>query len=281
MSAAFQGYGADQSVISDMKGQVLDEESIEYLANIIVENFGSPKEIHGEPRVMSDFIKAFYPKERVNSLGVLDGRAGYIVKTMATTAGDISLKANVFLRRKESMKPNSDRAGVPSAPAAAVATVAAGESKHLAGDEFAYAITSCNEQGEGSSFASCAASIAADAEAVSIAISSPAGGAVPTHYAVYRTSKQGSGQKQFVGYVARSGATTTFKDIGAKVQGSSTAFLLDMRAELIVWKQLAPLMKLNLAQVSMAKEFILWLAGCLILAAPRKLGMFENIGRAS
>lgn len=281
MAQAFDGFGGDQSIISDMKGQVLDEESIEVLSNIIVENFGSPKEIHGEPRTMSDFIKAFYPKERVNSLGVLDGRAGYIVKTMATTAGDISLKANVFLRRKESPKGQSDRAGVPSAPASATATAAAGESNFKAGDSFAYAITACNEQGEGSSFASCSQAIDTDAKHVSIAIASPVGGAAPTHYAVYRTSKNGQGQKMFVGYIARTGATTTFRDIGAKVEGASTAFLLDMRAELIVWKQLAPLMKLNLAQVSMAKEFILWLAGCLILAAPRKLGLFSNIGRAS
>lgn len=281
MSQAFDGFGGDQSVISDMQGQVLDEESIEVLANIIVENFGSPKEIHGEPRTMSDFIKAFYPKERVNSLGVLDGRAGYIVKTMATTAGDISLKANVFLRRKESPKSQSDRAGVPNSPVSATATVSAGESKFVAGDSFAYAVTACNEQGEGSSFASASAVIVNDGEHVSIAIAQPAGGAAPTHYAIYRTSKQGAGQKMFVGYIARTGSTTTFRDIGSKVQGSSTAFLLDMRAELIVWKQLCPLMKLNLAQVSMAKEFILWLSGCLILAAPRKLGLFTNIGRAS
>lgn len=281
MSQAFDGFGGDQSVISDMEGKVLDEESIEVLANIIVENFGSPKEIHGEPRTMSDFIKAFYPKERVNSLGVLDGRAGYIVKTMATTAGDVALKANVFLRRKESPKSQSDRAGTPAAPASATASVASNaESKFKSGDVFAYSITSCNEQGESSAFASATATCSADAQHVSIAIASPASGS-PTHYAVYRTSNKGAGQKMFIGYIARSGATTTFRDIGAKVQGASTAFLLDMRAELIVWKQLAPLMKLNLAQVSMAKEFILWLAGCLILAAPRKLGLFTNIGRAA
>ena len=279
---AFEGYGASSSVVSDLRGEVIDEGSIEDLANILVENLAHPSDLHMQPKNLSDFIKQFYPKERVNVMGVLDGRAGYVVKTMSTTAGDIGLKANVFLRPKQTPKQQNDREGVPSAPASvAVAAQAAAGSNLAANDKYVYVVTACNEQGEGASVAQSAQStVAADGDGVKLTIASPAGGKTPTHYAIYRTSKAGSGTPQFIGYIKRAGATTTFIDLGRKVQGAATAYLLDMNADILVWKQLAPLTRVNLAQLSLSKEFILWLAGCLIVFKPRALGMFQNIAQA-
>jgi len=281
-SAAFDGYGGQQSVIFDRAGELIDETVIEDLANVLVENFGHPNEIHAAPKQISDFVKQFYPRERVNQLGLQDARAGFVVRTMATTAGDIALQANVFLKPKESARGSNARAGVPNAPVSATAALATdGDSKLKNGDTFIYQVTSANEQGEGASYAE-SASIAVDADAknIKLTIVQPSGGAAPTHYAVYRTAKSGAGARQFVGYVSRTGSSTVFVDRGAKQQGAATAYMLDLRSEVMVWRQLAPLMRLNLAQVSMAKEFILWLAGCVICAAPRKLGIIENIGRA-
>lgn len=281
-SLAFDGYGGQQSVITSKDGDLIDETVIEDLANVLVENFGHPNELHAAPKQISDFVKQFFPKERVNQLGLQDARAGYVVRTMATTAGDISLKANVFLKPKESARSNNARAGVPAAPASAAAALASdGDSKLKAGEQYIYQVTAANEQGEGASYVeSSAVTIANDGENVKVTIAQPVSGAAPTHYAVYRTSKNGSGARKFIGYVARSGASTVFTDRGAKMEGAATAYMLDLRPEIVVWKQLAPLMRLNLAQISMAKEFILWLAGCVICAAPRKMGIIENIGRA-
>lgn len=278
---AFEGYGAAESVIRDVRG-VMDESQFEDLANILVQNFARPSEVHMAPKAISDFIKQFYPKERVMQLGVLDGRAGYIVKTMSTTAGDIALKANVFLRAKETPKAQHDRDGVPAAPASVAASQAAGASKLESGDKYTYTVAACNEQGESAAVASSAQiTVAADGNEVSLAIASPAGGASVSHYAVYRTAKSGAGVPKFIGYVARSGATTTFKDKGAKIQGAMSAYMLDMSADTLVWKQLAPLTRINLAQLSLAKEFILWLAGTLIVARPRMLGVYQNIDKAA
>jgi len=280
---AFEGYGANSSVVSDLAGDTLSEGSIEDLANVLIENLAHPSELHLQPKNLSDFIKQFYPKERVNTMGVLDGRAGYIVKTMSTTAGDIALKANVFLRPKQTPKPQNDRAGVPGAPASVAVAAAVGASSSLhAADIYRYTISSCNEQGEGAAVTtSAAATVAADGDAVTLAIASPAGGASVTHYGIYRTAKSGSGAPQFLGFVKRSGATTAFRDMGKKAPGSATAYMLDMNADILCWKQLAPLTRVNLAQLSLAKEFILWLAGCLIVFKPRALGLFENIGKAA
>jgi hypothetical protein len=292
---AFDGYGGAQSIISKMAGGIMNEGTFEDLANILVENFAHPSECHAEPKNLSDFIKQFFPKERVNTLGIADGRAGYVVKTMTTTAGDIALRANVFLKAKQAKKSQSDRAGVPGVAAglenAATGSVVFGgggaidqsalSSLLKATEIYQYEVTACNEQGESaSSLISKLVTIATDGNGVSFFIVDPTSGNAPTHYAVYRTNTTGAGVRSFIGYVARSGAKTKFYDLGNKVQGTGTAYMFDMRPEVLVWKQLAPLLKINLAAISTAKEFLLWLAGTVIMQAPRKSGIIEGVGRA-
>jgi hypothetical protein len=293
---AWDGYGGNISVVRNLFGGIIDESYVEDLANILQENFSHPTEMHVAPKNLSDFIKQFYPKERVNALGISDGRAGYIVKTMTTTAGDIALRANVFLRPKLTRKSVNDRVGVPSIPAGLVNNAAqnilsgqsnlmdqsAAGSQFQAGDQYIFQITALNEQGESAAFVqSVAVTISAEGNGVSFIILDPTSGNLPTSYAVYRTNNEGAGMPEFVGYVARSNnGQTKFTDLGNKVQGSSQAYMFDMRPEVIVWKQLAPLLKINLAAISTAKEFLLWLAGTLIMAAPRKAGILDNIGRA-
>jgi len=299
-SRALDGFGGDQSVIQSKSGDILNESDIESLANVLVENFGRPSELHLSPKNLSDFIKQFFPKERVNQLGVSDGKAGYIVREMVTTAGGIALRPNVFLKPKESKKSQADRSGVPGTPAdlendattsviegtaAALDENAGAGTTFVTGDIVRYEVTAVNEQGEGSgSQISEDLTLAADGSSVSFHILDPAAGNVPSHYAVYRTEKDAgtalTSPRSFIGYVKRSGAKTKFFDKNNKDPGAATAYMFDMRPEVFSWKQLAPLLKINLAAISTAKEFLLWLAGTLILYAPRKSGLIENIGKA-
>jgi hypothetical protein len=293
---AFDGFGGNQTVVLLKGGDILNESDIEFEANVLVENFGRPSELHTSPKQLSDFIKQFYPKERVNQLGVESGRAGYIVREMVTTAGGIQLRPNVFLKPKQGVKANPDRVGVPNAPGsltnnAAASVVSgsgnlidqtAGSSLLVAGDVYVYQVTAVNEQGEGNqSLTSVAVTIATTGNFVTFKIGDPVSGNQPTHYAVYRTSNTGSGTPLFIGYVARNpSGTTLFTDQGQKVQGGGQAYMFDMRPEVMIWRQLSPLLKINLAAISTAKEFLLWLAGALILFAPRKSGIIDNIGTA-
>lgn len=292
---AFDGYGGNQTVVLSKSGDILNESDIELEANVLVENFGRPSELHLPPKQLSDFIKQFYPKERVNQLGVESGRAGYIVREMVTTAGGIQLRPNVFLKPKQSPKISPDRMGVPGAPAtltnnAAQSVVtgsgnaidqASGSSQLQAGDVYFYQVTSVNEQGESSALLqSVAVTVATTGNVVTFKIGDPSAGNQPTHYAVYRTPNTGAGPAQFIGYVARSGTTTLFTDQGNRTQGAATCYMFDMRPEVMIWRQLSPLLKINLAAISTAKEFLLWLAGTLILFAPRKSGVIDNVGVA-
>lgn len=295
-SRAFDGFGGTQTVILSKAGDIINESDIEFEANVLVENFGRPSELHQAPRTLSDFIKQFYPKERVNTLGVADGKAGYIVREFMTTAGGMQLRPNVFLKPKQFKKAQPDRGGVPNAPSNlennAAAAIVAGSGNAIdqpalssalkAGDIYVYEVTSVNEQGEGNaSLVTDPVTLTTDGNGVTFKIDDPSGGNLPTHYAVYRSANTGVAPRSFIGYVARSGAKTLFTDLGARVPGAATAYLFDMRPEIMVWKQLAPLLKINLAAISTAKEFLLWLAGTMILYAPRKSGIIENIGVSS
>jgi hypothetical protein len=292
---AFDGYGGNQTVTLSKAGDILNESDIEQEANVLVENFGRPSELHLPPKQLSDFIKQFYPKERVNQLGVESGRAGYIVREMVTTAGGIQLRPNVFLKPKQGVKANPDRVGVPGGPATltnnAAASVVTGSGNSMdqsaassqlqAGDVYVYQVTSVNEQGESSaSLTSVAVTISTTGNKVTFKIGDPSAGNQPTHYAVYRTPNTGSGTALFIGYVARSGSTTLFTDLGNRTQGAATCYMFDMRPEVMIWRQLSPLLKINLAALGTAKEFLLWLAGTLILFAPRKSGIIDNVGIA-
>jgi len=61
----------------------------------------------------------------------------------------------------------------------------------------------------------------------------------------------------------------------------SQAYLLTKDAEVIRFKQLAPLMKMDLAVVATAYRWMQLLYGTPILYAPRKNFLIENIGRAA
>ena len=55
--------------------------------------------------------------------------------------------------------------------------------------------------------------------------------------------------------------------------------LLDLGAETMKFKQLAPLAKMNLAVVTTALEFLLLMYGALFVYAPRFNGVLRNVGK--
>jgi hypothetical protein len=88
---------------------------------------------------------------------------------------------------------------------------------------------------------------------------------------------------EFIGYIAPAavGGNATMRDLNHKLPGLSQAYLLTKDAEVLRFKQLAPLMKMDLAVVATAYRWMQLLYGTPIVYAPRKNFLIENIGRAS
>jgi hypothetical protein len=283
---AFTGYGLQESVILDLRGNVLDEDVLEEGGRIVADNFGYANLLELDTKAHSDLSRQFYPKERVNPMGVQNGKAGFVLSEFASSAGYFQLMSNVFIRpkRRPTDSVHNDNPGQPTCVAAADV-----DSKFTAADagDYIYLATAIKEPsaqtsgaGEGGlSPASIAVTVAAGDK---VTVSIPAvGGAYA--YAVYRSPVNGAAaDAEFIGMVAPGsvGGSADMIDLNHKLPGLSEAFLLTNDAEVIKFKQLAPLMKMDLAIVATAYRWMQLLYGTPIVFAPRKNLVFENIGRA-
>lgn len=277
---AFTGFGLEEDVITDQRGATLDEDALEDAGRIVVENFGMPNLMMMDTKVHSDLARTFYPKERVNPIGVSNGKAGFVLNQFVSSAGAFDLVSDVFLRPKRGASPVADAPAVPAAPTAP-APAAATDSKWAAADagDYYYRATAISEAGESAQSASSAAITLAAGESAEIAIAAVAGAVA---YAVYRSVKDSDTGHEFIGYVAPAavGAAGAMSDRNHKLPGLSQAYLLSNEAEVLRFKQLAPLMKMDLAIVATAYRWMQLLYGTPIVYAPRKNVILENIGRA-
>ena len=273
-SGDFEGYGDAQSIAQDLGGNVIAQDDIERLAVIALENFGSPSELHIEPAALSAFVKQFYPQFRSNP-GLSGQTVGYDVSKMTTTAGAIDFKPNLFLRPRAGARALAVSALAPAGTFTATGVAAAGGTGYAAGT-YQLKVTAVNDAGESVPVQS-AAVVLATAKDIQITIASAPAGV--KYWKAYLSAAGGAvGSEKFVGNFANAGNTTYILS-GKKQAGLGEAFLLDMSAECMKFKQLAPLSKINFAIVTTALEFAIVMYGALFVYTPRFNCLFENVGK--
>lgn len=273
-SGDFEGYGDAKSIAQDLAGNVMTQDDVEQLAVIALENFGSPHDLHAEPAVISSFVKQFYPQFR-SAPGLAGQTVGYDVSKIQTTAGTIDLKPNLFLRPRAGVRAIAVSAQAPAATFT-VAGANAGTGGLLEIGTYQLKVTAVNDAGESAPVASAAVTVAAG-ENIDITIGSiPAG---VKHFKVFISAPGGAaGTEKFAGNFANTGAGV-YRLKGAKKAGLGEAFLLDMSAECMRFKQLSPLSKINFAIVTTALEFAIVLYGALFIYTPRFNCVFMNAGK--
>ena len=272
-SGDFEGYGSSTSIVSDLAGAVITQDDIEKLAVIALENFGSPSELHIEPAALSAFVKQFYPQFR-SAPGLASQTVGYDVSKIQTTAGAIDMKPNLFLRPRAGVRSASSSVLAPAATFTAAAAGAAGGK--LDAGTYQVKVTAMNDAGESSPVSSVAAVVPASGK-IDVAIAAlPAG---VKSIKVYISAPGGAvGSEKFAGQWASVGAAT-YTLRGDKQAGLGEAFLLDMSAECMKFKQLAPLSKINFAIVTTALEFAIVMYGALFVYTPRFNCVLQNVGK--
>ena len=280
-ASAFTGYGLAEDVIADQRGNILDEDALEDGGRIVVENFGMPNLMQLDTKAHSDLARQFYPKERINPMGVANGKAGFVLQQFVSSAGAFDLVSNVFIRPKRGASPVADAPAAPGAPTATANAAPVADSKWAAADagDYTYKATAISEAGESAQSASSAAATVAADGSVSVAIPATAGAHA---YAVYRSVEGDDSGHEFIGYVAPAavGGAATMEDLDHKKPGLASAYLLSNESEVVRFKQLAPLMKMDLAIIATAYRWMQLMYGTPIVYAPRKNLIFENIGRA-
>ncbi len=275
-SGDFEGYGDLQSIGQDLDGAVMTQDDVERLAVIALENFGAPRELHIEPIALSAFVKQFYPQFR-SAPGLSSQTVGYDVSKVTTSAGSIDLKPNLFLRPRAGARAVAVNSNAPAAPAigvgAAQATISGGKLDLLG--TYRLKATAVNDFGEGAPTDLGSVTLTGVNNAITVTLTPIAG---VKYFKVYASSNGGAaGTEKFVGNYKADGSSIAYK--GVKRPGLGEAFLLDMSAQCMRFKQLAPLSKINFAIVTTALEFAVVLYGALFVYTPRFNCFFKNMGK--
>ena len=294
---SFEDY-YNSGVVIDLRGKSLKQFNIENGAIGVDDNHGSPNMLFAPTKVLSAFSQDYYDKQRI----IIDGRpvtgtVTDIPKAITTTIANINLVGDKSMKNDDPRKLSNAATSLkaPSAPGgvAAPAIVVDTLSKYQgseAGNVF-YAVSAINKYGE-SALTSLNASAVALAAGSSIDLTFAAsGGANPaTAFVIYRTKVTTASAptnetfypvfKVSVGELASgyNGATNgKVRDRGYYLPGMEQCFLAEVTEEVMSFKQLAPMSKLDLAVQSMSRRFIVFLFGTPNLYAAKKMIRYINV----
>jgi len=294
----------DASSVLDLEGNSIQEADMEEAANEIIENYGFPTDMFLGTRTMSDLVKTFYPRERISLPAPQNGQVGQTIQTISTQAGVIEFNPDVFIRQNATPPAAATSPNAPAAPVIIAAITPAGTSgDHNKGaptgtSNVNYVATACNRFGE-----SAPSPFQAAVEALTQAnkdggLSLPVSvdnagsvGAFPTEYLrIYRSAATLAAgvptdlsaysliAQVPVASQAASG-TTVFDDVNLTLPFTSTAYLGELTPSVVTFRQLMPMMKMDLAVLSPAYRWMILLYGTPILFAPKKWIRMINIGR--
>ena len=263
--------------IVDLRGAAMDEDVMENIAQVVADNYGYLTTLYAGNRTLTDLGKQILPNGRFQlPFGDKEGRLGYRVRFFDAQVGSYELKPNVFLKPGKAMASIVANANAPVAPVIPVLDASADDaaSKFTSTATQFFAVTAVNTAGESQPSPVASVSVAAGKK-VSITITNVAGA---TAYAIYRGTTADN-LKEMVTVPATAGASTIVFDLNADLPGTAKAYgvMLDQEQGLS-FKQLAPLMKMDLATIAASYRFMLLLYGVPIVYAPLKFVLIKNIG---
>lgn len=293
----FEAYYRSGTVI-DLRGKSLKQMDVESGAVKVDENYGSITHLCAPTTVISALAQDYFQTQRIIQDGKgFEGTIGVTPKAISTTLGDAVLTADKFMKQDPS-KLATNPATSTKAPAAptisAVAVVADANSKIQTaeiGNVF-YAVSAINRYGE--------SNLAVHGTAISLAVGysvdmtfAAGAGANPTNgYIVYRTKVTTAGSAtglEFfpifkVGSAAKAAgfngaAAGSVRDCAYFLPDTEQAFLTEMGEDVLSFKQLAPISKLDLAVLSMSRRFITFLFGTPQVYSPKKIIRYINVGK--
>lgn len=288
-------YRAD--VVIDLRGRSLTQGDIEDGAVRVDNNYGNVTHLCAPSTVISAFAKDYYQTQRIMMNGDFDGNVNTVPKVITTTLGDVTLVSDKFMKaelpRKQATPGTSTKA--PGAPTvSAVALVADANAKYKTGElgNVYYGVTAINRYGESNMTVFSTPITLAAGQAVDITITPGISALSASGYTVYRTkvttanspatldffpifSLGEAGRAQ--GY--NGGANGVVRDRGYFLPDTEQAFMAEIQDQVLSFKQLAPISKLDLAVQSMSRRFITFLFGTPQLYAPKKIVRYINVGK--
>lgn len=291
--------------VIDLRGGTLTEELMEQAQLSILNHNGEGNLFMGPPSVFSSFKNSLLPnKQFYQQVGQSpEFQAGLAVNKYLGQYGPIDLDFDKFMTNNLLPKTTASIASSAKAPAAptadattpvATATDALSQFTNFNGD-YLYAVAAINRYGISPitvlNAAGAPITVAAT-QSVDLKFAAGGGTSSPTGYVIYRSKKGAvlttvadvkfyplfnvSVAQKANGY--DNGAAGLVRDRNRFIPGTEQSLLVDSTEDVWSFKQLAPLMKMDLAIISPAQRFMLLLYGTPILYAPQKMVTFINVG---
>tara|TARA_R100001244_G_scaffold53662_1_gene46566 strand:- start:7638 stop:9095 length:1458 start_codon:yes stop_codon:yes gene_type:complete len=298
----------DSTMIIDLEGNSLQEADLEEAANEVIENYGFPTDVFLGTRSMSDLVKTLYPRERIQLPAPVNGQIGSAVQTIATQAGVLEFNPDVFIRQG----PTPPAAATSASAPAAVASIIGNSTATATGDHakgapvgaicHSYIVTACNRFGESAPMTNVAVSdlgaaqvLAGNCQRLTITNAGTIGSYPPEFFKIYRSAAM-AGSSSTVSVPAAAlhslilkvpassqtaSGVTTVDDVNLTLPFTSSAYVGELTPSVMTFRQLMPLMKMDLAVLSPAYRWMVLLYGTPILFAPKKWIRLINVGTMS
>lgn len=297
----------DSTTVIDLRGASLTQSDIEDAAVNVDANFGNVDTLFAPPTVIAGLAKDYFERQRIllGSAGY-KGEIGTNPKAIDTTFGSVALSHDKFMK-KDPAKTLADLATSSKAPTKPVAvsqglTGADANSRFAAGEAHTgelgtvfYAVSAINRYGESdlTVLDNTNKITLTAAQSVDLKWTDGGGANVATCYQVYRSKVttatnattasvkfypifKVSVAERTAGY---DGAAATFvRDRNRFLPDTEDGFVIEMIDDVLSFKQLAPISKMDLAILAMSRRFITFLFGTPQLYTPKKMVRFLNIG---
>lgn len=250
-------YGSNLSVVI-AGGGTLTQSMIEDAHTRSLMNMGEAKRFFVDPIIASAYNKTLIAyngsaQQRIVLGGSAQDVSGADLQRQFVHDGVVKIETSRFLAAKTTWaRTRATAPGVPSIATADYGSTAAGS---LAAGTYRYVVTACNEAGESApagygvdSEGTSKETVSANAPYGSVRLTITAGTGTTRFYNVYRTVLGGSMKAvsyKFIGRVASAGTTTYFVDLGNRLPGSITGFLV--QEDTMAIKELAPYSRAKLA----------------------------------
>jgi len=288
----FNGLGKqiDAGNVIDIKGATLSEANFDFAAQQIASNYGNPTDVFYSFGAHEAFSKSVIPAERINMPTSAQGiDVGTNVRGVNTPFGRLQLNPDVFLNANKIAPSSSTAPKAPEAPASLAAAVMDGDDGVWTGHggigTYSYAVSAVNRYGESVATAITDDLVVATGSlGTTLTITNAAAITnAPEYYNLYKTVADGS-MKYFIKRIAansqNASGTTTYRETGYLVANTSTAYIGELSPQVVSVKQLAPLMKMDLATLAPSIRWMILCYMTFILYAPKKWVKLINVGQS-
>ncbi len=275
----FGEYGSDDTVVIQGGGValqtynsagtgVLTQANIEDAAVRSAMNMGNADRLVLDPKALAAYNKLAFEKERIILAGSPQDASGADLRRQWVSGGTVQLEASRFLSGKT--RAQATRPGSPGATQTIGSAHAAGGS--LAAGTYTYLVTACNEIGEGVAVSATVAGVLLN-EKVTLTITHNA--VAGSYFNIYRSDAGGTTTKWIGRVVKSSGATTTFVDLGNKIPGFVTGYLI--QGDTMEVRELSPYSRLKLAVTDLSIPEAHFRFLTLTVPQPRKNVLVDNL----